>query len=401
MSSKSRQIANSTRSRIALGAQFTEEYNPEEVYNQIKNTLTGLTNALAGFASQGTGGRAISDIRNLNLIDNNVRMRFITSNPVTLSQLYTQYAEIRRFIQQPNRDAMRGSLGSDIVVKLYVVEDKSERTTDEKDGTPSEKQKKTPLDKTLTWLTFGMYGKNDMYIPENGKEVAISEILTDTVCINKGLADMYGVKIGETVQISVNGTCKSFEVANIIENAKTACVYCGAWDLAQFLGYENGSYNGLWSMEQIDIDGLAESRLQRVERLERDAVSNKISAVINQATGVLIGVILLFLALFINFQDNQRDMDILRLIGYQNKEIRRLFVDVYLPIVVFFFLISAFPSILLAKAIQKGLSLSIQDYLPFGINIKVFVVMFIMMGLLYGCVWGSFVRKLRKYDEGV
>lgn len=248
---------------------------------------------------------------------------------------------------------------------------------------------------------IGMYGKNDMYIPENGKEVAISEILTDTVCINKGLADMYGVKIGETVQISVNGTCKSFEVANIIENAKTACVYCGAWDLAQFLGYENGSYNGLWSMEQIDIDGLAESRLQRVERLERDAVSNKISAVINQATGVLIGVILLFLALFINFQDNQRDMDILRLIGYQNKEIRRLFVDVYLPIVVFFFLISAFPSILLAKAIQKGLSLSIQDYLPFGINIKVFVVMFIMMGLLYGCVWGSFVRKLRKYDEGV
>ena len=55
----------------------------------------------------------------------------------------------------------------------------------------------------------------------------------------------------------------------------------------------------------------------------------------------------------------------------------------------------------LAKVIQKGLSLSIQDYLPFGINIKVFVVMFIMMGLLYGCVWGSFVRKLRKYDEGV
>ena len=134
---------------------------------------------------------------------------------------------------------------------------------------------------------------------------------------------------------------------------------------------------------------------------KRDAVSNKISAVINQVTGVLIGVILLFLALFINFQDNQRDMDILRLIGYQNKEIRRLFVDVYLPIVFFFFLISAFPSVMLAKAIQKGISLSIQDYLPFGINIKVFVVMFIMMGLLYGCVWGSFVRKLRKYDKGL
>ena len=244
---------------------------------------------------------------------------------------------------------------------------------------------------------IGIYGENDMYIPENDKEIVDSTFLTDTVYISKGLADMYGVKIGEELQITVHGTCKSFQIADIIKNAKTACIYCNAEDLAELMGYEKGSYNGLWSMEQkIDVDGLTESREQRIERLERDAVSNKISAVINQLTGVIIGVILLFLALFINFQDNQRDMDILRLLGYQNKEIRHLFVDVYFPIVVFFFLVGALPSVMIAKAIQKGLSLSIQDYMPFGTNIKVFVVMFLMMGGLYGCVWGIFAGRLRK-----
>ena len=61
-----------------------------------------------------------------------------------------------------------------------------------------------------------------------------------------------------------------------------------------------------------------------------------------------------------------------------------------------FFLVSALPSVMIAKAIQKGLSLSIQDYMPFGTNIKVFVVMFLMMGGLYGCVWGIFAGRLKK-----
>ena len=134
---------------------------------------------------------------------------------------------------------------------------------------------------------------------------------------------------------------------------------------------------------------------QRIERLEHDAVSNRLSAVINQLTGVVIGIILLFLALFLNFQDNQRDMDILKLIGYQNREIRKLFVDIYWPIVLVFFVIGIIPSIILAQAIQRGLSLAIQDYMPFGMNLKVFLLMFLIMNVIYGCVWSIFTRKMK------
>lgn len=53
------------------------------------------------------------------------------------------------------------------------------------------------------------------------------------------------------------------------------------------------------------------SREQRIDDLNRNAVSNNISAIINQATGALAGCILIFLALYVNFQDNTRDMLIL------------------------------------------------------------------------------------------
>lgn len=242
---------------------------------------------------------------------------------------------------------------------------------------------------------IGLYEESELYILENGTKERKGTPLTGMVYINPGLADMYGISIGDEIRISVNGKEKVFLVTDIIQNAKSASIYCNAEELATLMGYKAGSYNGLWSMENPELNGTIESREQRIERLERDAVSNRLSAVINQLTGVVIGIILLFLALFLNFQDNQRDMDILKLIGYQNREIRKLFVDIYWPIVLVFFVIGIIPSIMLAMTIQRGLSLAIQDYMPFGTNLRVFLLMFLIMNVIYGCVWSIFTRKMK------
>lgn len=165
--SKSREIANSRKVSVKLPEiEPVYDYDPKAVMAQVRNSLTGITSALAGYAAQqGMGGRAVSDIRNMDLINNNLRMQFITSNPVKLAQLFSQFSEVRKYIQQPNRDAMRGSLGSDIKIKLYVVEDIKERDKDEDAGTPSQRVKRTPLDKIFSFMTFGLYGK------DQGKQV--------------------------------------------------------------------------------------------------------------------------------------------------------------------------------------------------------------------------------------
>lgn len=253
---------------------------------------------------------------------------------------------------------------------------------------------------TVSQTMIGLYPKEqetetDILVLQNRKEEQKEVPVSGTVYINAGLADMYGFRIGDEITIGINDMQRIFVVADVISNAKSASIYCNAADLVVFMGCENGSYNGLWSMEEPHADGIVESMEQRIKRLERDAVSNKISAVINQLTGVVIGVILLFLALFLNFQDNQRDMDILRLIGYQNHEIRKLFVDIYWPIAMVFFVVGILPSLLLAREIQRGLSISIQDYMPFGTSLTVFIFMFLIMNVIYGCVWGIFTRKVK------
>lgn len=253
--------------------------------------------------------------------------------------------------------------------------------------------------KVLPQEIIGFCETKDLFIPENPNGKIMEEPGRGEVYINLGIADLYRVKTGEELKVAVNGTVQSFQVAGIVSNAKTATIYCNIEDLAQILACEPEDYNGLWSKEAVALSGVTESAEQRLERLEKGAVSNRISAVINQLMGVLIGIIMLFLSLFLNFQDNRKDMDILRLMGYQSREIRKLFVDVYYPIVLVFFAVAVIPGILMAQTIQRTLSVAIQDYMPFGIEIGTVLLMFLVMNVLYGCVWLIFSVKVDSYRK--
>lgn len=136
-----------------------------------------------------------------------------------------------------------------------------------------------------------------------------------------------------------------------------------------------------------------------MDELNRNSVSNKTSAVINQVTGVLVGIILIFLALHISFQDNSHDILILSMLGHHVKYIRKLLIDVYLPVLWVVFMITFAPSMLLARTIQNSLSVSTNDYMPFGINPLVVIIAFGLMNLIYYGVQTVFSLRIKKIIE--
>lgn len=242
----------------------------------------------------------------------------------------------------------------------------------------------------------GISGENDFFHLIDEKKNILSLPQKGEVYIHPGLAELYGVKEGDTLTILQNGAKKALTVMTVASNAEKDSIYCNMEELRAFLNCEDGSYNGLWSAEKAEGTGKIISWEQRVEALERDSVSGKVSAVINQVTGAIVGMILLFLSLFLNFQDNKKDMQILRLIGYQDKKIGHIFVDVYWKIVVVFFVIAVLPGILIARAIQRILSFAIGDYMPFCMNSGVVVVLFLVLSVLYILVRAIFSREVKK-----
>ncbi len=61
-------------------------------------------------------------------------------------------------------------------------------------------------------------------------------------------------------------------------------------------------------------------------------------------------------------------------------------VYIYRPIVWAAFMITLIPGILTARAVQKALSIAIQDYMPFGIHVNAILLLFVFLNVIYQMV---------------
>lgn len=246
---------------------------------------------------------------------------------------------------------------------------------------------------------YGVYSLGNIFelMDKTGKTLPVPK--SGEIYINPALAELYDVHMGDKLTLTIDSIITSYTVRGIAENAQRNTVYVNASALSKDIKAPIGSYNGVWSMSPVSEDGTTVSKTQIKQELERDATSNKTSAVINQVIGAVIGCILLFLALYLNFQDNQRDISILDLLGYSQKEIRKMLIHIYRPMMWTAFILTLFPSILTAKAIQKTLSYAIHDYMPFGMDRMVLLLLFIFLNVLYQlveCVFSIGILKVCK-----
>lgn len=228
----------------------------------------------------------------------------------------------------------------------------------------------------------GLYWLGDVFELLDKEGAALPVPGSGEIYINAELAEIYDVKIGDSLTVTMDSVT-NYTVSGIAENAQLKTVYVNAAALSKDTKAPAGSYNGVWSMSPVSEDGAAVSKAQMRQRLEQDATSNETSAVINQVIGAVIGCILLFLALYLNFQDNQRDISILKLLGYSQKEIRKMLILIYRPIVWIAFVITLIPGIMTARSVQKTLSVAIQDYMPFGVNLNVVLLLFVFLNVVY------------------
>lgn len=241
----------------------------------------------------------------------------------------------------------------------------------------------------------GLYGINELYELKNRNNELLTTPNAGYVYINPELSEIYGVKIGDSLAVTIADKPYQFIVGEIAVNAQTNHIYMNGEQLTEILGIAAGSYNGIFSAEKLG-GGTAASKEQRMEELNRNAVSNKTSAVINQVTGILVGIILIFIALHISLQDNTHDILILSMLGHHTKYIRKLLIDVYLPLLWVVFVITLAPSMILARTIQNALSVSTNDYMPFGINPPAIIIAFGLMNLIYYGVQAAFSLRIKK-----
>jgi putative ABC transport system permease protein len=217
----------------------------------------------------------------------------------------------------------------------------------------------------------------------------------NNVYISPGLQQMYGFQTNDTLILNI-GDQEYSVIVHIAANAASNCIYIAKDTLTRLIDLPVGSYNGILSMNPLNTGGTVTTYNQKLQALDLASVSNRNSAVINQIIGCLVGCILLYLALLLNFEDSIRDILILHLMGYKAKSIRKMLIDIYKPILWVSFFLTLWPSIILVQSIQKSLSIQTGDYMPFQTNALIIAIIFILLNVIYLLVQATFNSGIRR-----
>lgn len=248
----------------------------------------------------------------------------------------------------------------------------------------------------ITQTIMGMDFNNAVYSLQNIQGGTLPALENNNCYISQQLLKMYKIKIGDEISLLIGETPIKVRVQDVAYNAKAATIMLARAFLAEQMVYEKNSFNGVLSIDNLfpNADSLVDSKTKENE-LNRNKVSSAVSAVINQSIGILSGIILIFLALFITFQDSNRDMMILSNLGYKSKEIKRLLINVFLPILIIGYVLTVFPAVLIAQAVQFSLSLQTGDYMPFSTNILVLLIGLIAVVAIYFAVQAIFSLAIK------
>ena len=219
------------------------------------------------------------------------------------------------------------------------------------------------------------------------------------IVIGKQLEEVYGFHLGDEITVSGEKGSAVFRVSGVAFNATTGNAYVSLNAMQKLLGVSKDAYNGIYCVEE-KAGKAGITRAERLDELQRDTVSNRVSAVIVQVMGCVIGCILLFLALLINFQSAADEMHILQLLGYQRKEIHRMLIDIYKPLIAGAFLLTLPLALGIVKALLRGMSRQIGDYMMFQTHVAVWgliiVVIFVIYLLVQLCFQIGIRREMQK-----
>lgn len=236
----------------------------------------------------------------------------------------------------------------------------------------------------LEWQVLGMNIEMPLFQLVNDAQQKIENPKENEVIIPKQLQEIYKVQKGDTLSLQIGEQSLDCQVKEIAYNGEVGHVYMNKDTLAQVLGLPKEAYTGILSMENIKMpESKVITKAQRLEALEREQVSNRVSAVINQVIGVIMGLMLLFLALLLNLQSCRKEILILKGLGYENKRIRGMLINIYGPMIVIAYGVTLWPAIQVVKGILRSLSIQIGDYMMFQTNVYVVIGCLILLGLLY------------------
>ncbi|MBA2173681.1 ABC transporter permease [Halobacillus locisalis] len=286
----------------------------------------------------------------------------------------------------------------DIQKYEYAVHYSSIQTEDRDDDSPY-----TMAEVTINEEKVSLYGiepdTDDLHLMSEGER--LNDQLTEGVVISRPLAAIQKVGAGDelTLTNSFNDKKWTVQVAGVADVFIGSNVYVPRTEANDFLGYPESAYTSVWqddkpaSMENVFM---VEDKQKVMASFESTSGATRNSVLGMSVFAVLIGVIVLTLLTNLIVEENSPSISLFKVMGYHEKEVSKLVLNVYTPIVV----VSYFISIPFASlGIEQTMNTLVQQtgfIFPTDVTWWMVLIGFLVIMMTYGISLSLSKRKLKK-----
>jgi|GEM_PF-1671898 len=228
---------------------------------------------------------------------------------------------------------------------------------------------------------------NSKYIEliNSKKDNLISKISNpDNIIINKNLENLYNIEIGDTLVLGIDKEDKNktitYKVAGISEEFMNVIGYVDRNSFSKKIGLKNSSYSSMLSKD---------NKYSNLEKLDKNLVS-KIATVINfkdmkdninktmEAKNASIYIVIIFASIMafviiavianIVVEENKKIISLMKVMGYKNKKISSIVLNIYTPIIIISYLLSIPAMIKLLEKIVSVLAGDMEMTIPISLE---------------------------------
>lgn len=198
-------------------------------------------------------------------------------------------------------------------------------------------------EKNTAFCLYGIDPYNFINPLYNAAGEEITSLAKDGVIINEFIARAYSLQIGDELSLQVKGKVLSYPVVGIVNHYNGPMLYTSLNGLIRNLDLEAGVYNGKWSNDRPDSDKNL-SYIFSIDDLARNIEVGmdmiQVSLMIMVVVAVILGSIMMILITTFIIDENQKQISILKVMGYCENEISKMVLTIYFPFVMIAYLLS-------------------------------------------------------------
>lgn len=185
-------------------------------------------------------------------------------------------------------------------------------------------------DKTCNLIMNGV-AEDSKYIKlydEDGNRIA-----QDKTVITKSVANRLALKKGDVIKVKNNSNLKDYEITidDICDIAYSSNVYMPLTQLNQMLDLPETTHVGYYSNEKLDIDEKFVADIQTLED-SKAGITSALSAMksflyLLAFVSAVIGIVVISIVTIMLIEENRKNISMLKVVGYHNKEISKLLLN--------------------------------------------------------------------------